>query len=213
MPSQLSLYNGALLMLGERKLQSLTENREARRLLDTVWERDVVRECLEKGQWRFALRTQEIEYTPSIEPPFGYQYAFDRPDDLVGTAAVCSDEYFREPLLDYQLEGAYWFADINPIYVRYVSDDEQFGRDYSLWASSFTRVVEATMAEAIVERITQDKEQWKIIRAKMKDYLTDAKSGDVMEEPTKFPPPGSWVRSRRGRRSALDRGSRTNLIG
>jgi hypothetical protein len=199
-------------MLGERKLASLTENREARRLLDTVWERDVVLECLESGLWRFALRSVEIEYSPSIEPSFSFQYAFDRPSDLVGTAALCSDPYFREPLLNYQVEGAHWLADINPIYVRYVSDGNEFGRDFSLWPTKFTRFVEATMAEAIVERITQDKEQWKVMRQKVKDYSLEAKASDAMEEPTRFPPPGSWVRSRWGRRTT-DRGNRRSLIG
>ena len=33
---QLSLYNNALTVLGERKIASLTENREPRRVLDDV---------------------------------------------------------------------------------------------------------------------------------------------------------------------------------
>src|SRR5574343_760692 len=127
MATKISLYNNALLLLGERTLASLTESREVRRLLDKVWARPVVRECLEAGLWRFAMRTVELTYSPSVEPPFGYRYAFDRPSDLVRTAAVCQDEYLREPLLQYQIEGEYWYAELDTIYVRYVSDDDAYG--------------------------------------------------------------------------------------
>jgi hypothetical protein len=36
--SKLKLYNDALGILGERRLASLTENREPRRVLDEVWD-------------------------------------------------------------------------------------------------------------------------------------------------------------------------------
>ena len=38
MITRLQLYNSALLLLGERNLASLSENREPRRLLDHVWD-------------------------------------------------------------------------------------------------------------------------------------------------------------------------------
>jgi hypothetical protein len=212
MATQLTLYNNALLLLGERPLASLTENREARRLLDTVWARPVVRECLERGQWRFAMRTVELSYSPSVEPPFGYTYAFDKPEDLIRTTAVCQDEYLRVPLLEYQVEGIYWYANLDTIYVRYVSDDTSFGGDLSSWPANFTRFVEATMADAICERITQNKEDWKAVRFKLKDALTIAKSTDAMEEATQFLPAGSWTRARRGDERG-DRGNKSRLIG
>jgi hypothetical protein len=48
--------------------------------------------------------------------------AFAKPTDWVDTSAVCQDEYFRVPLLQYADEVGYWFADLDEIYVKYVSD-------------------------------------------------------------------------------------------
>ena len=68
MPSQLSIYNGALSILGERKLASLTENREPRYKLDDVWGNDLIRRVLQMGQWNFAKRTIELDASPSVTP-------------------------------------------------------------------------------------------------------------------------------------------------
>lgn len=213
MAEKLTLFNNALILLGERTLTSLTENREARRLLDAVWARPLVDEVLQEGQWRFAMRTVELTESPSISPSFGYQYAFDRPDDLVRTAAVCRDEKLQDPLLEYQTEGQYWYADLTPIYVRYVSNDTSFGGDLSLWPPNFTRFVEAKLAEGIVERITQNEQKWARIRGGLMDALEKAKSTDAMEAPTKFTPAGSWVRARSSGGRWNDRGNPGSLIG
>jgi len=78
MATKLGLFNGALLMLGERSLATLTENREPRRLLDIVWDGGGVRTCLEAGIWNFAVRAARIEYDPSAEPGFGLDRAFTK---------------------------------------------------------------------------------------------------------------------------------------
>ena len=130
--TRLKLYNEALItFLGERALGSLAENREPRRVLDAVWDNGAIDYCLEQGLWNFATRAQQITYSPSVEPPFGYRYAFTKPDDYVRTAAVCSDERFNCPLTQYADEGGFWFADLDTLYVKYVSDDDQYGYDLS----------------------------------------------------------------------------------
>ena len=84
MPSKLSIYNGALTIIGERKLASLTENREPRYKLDEIWDNDMIDRCLQMGQWKFAKRTVELTASPSVTPSFGFQYAFEQPADHVG---------------------------------------------------------------------------------------------------------------------------------
>lgn len=212
MPSKLSLYNGALLIVGERALASLSEARESRRLLDTVWDRPAVTDCLEKGLWNFATRSVEITEDPDVTPAFGHTYAFNRPTDLVRTVALCQDEQFSVPLTDYLAEGSYWYANITPIYVRYVSKDNAYGNDLSLWPGNFTRFVEAYLADGIVNRLTNDKGEWQRVNAVLYKALQEAKNTDAMEQPTVMPPPGTWVRSRRGRDHG-DRGNRSRLIG
>lgn len=214
--SKLTLYNGALLECGERPLASLAENIEARRLLDRAWESSngAVNYCLGQGQWKFATRSIELASSVSVTPAFGYQKAFAIPDDYLRAVAVCSDPYMNVPLLQYKQEQSYFFADIDPIYLAYISNDASYGADYSLWPEEFVRYVELYLASKIVKKLTQSNEEEKKLFALAKKALVDAKSSSAMEGPTTFPPPGTWTSARVGRTAGRrDRGSRSSLLG
>ena len=212
MPSQLSIYNGALRMCGERKLASLTENQQGRHLLDDEWADGAVDYCLGLGQWKFAKRTVELDATPSVTPSFGYSKAFLVPSDHIRTVALCSDEFLKVPLLEYSQEQGYWFADVEPLYISYVSNDAAYGNDMGLWPNDFTLLLQAYLASKIVETLTQDENQWTKDFKLDKKYKVDAVSGDAMEGPTTFPPPGNWTAARAGG-VVSSRGSRNRLIG
>jgi hypothetical protein len=201
MTTKLGLYNGALRILSERKLASLTENREPRRLLDDAYgdgqTEGSVKLCLELGQWTFALRTVQIDYSPSIEPPFGYQYAFDQPSDMVDVCGIFSDEYCDQPLTRYVDERHFWYADLQTIYVQYVSNHTDYGADLSLWPESFAKVVEADLAREIAGNLTQGENKVVLANKIFDTALRNAKSGDAMRKPTKFMPQGGWVTARR----------------
>lgn len=214
MPDKLSLYNGALAVLGERKLASLTENREPRLKLDDIWANDLVDRVLQMGQWKFAKRTVELTASSSVTPSFGYQYAFEQPADFKRTIALCHDQYFTMPITRYSPEGSFWFCDQEVIYLAYVSNDTQFGGDFSLWPPNFTEMVEHYMAWKVAPRLAgidiSDKRLWN----QWKQWLSEAKATDAMESPAKFAPEGGWSQSRRGLRSGRnDRGNRSQLIG
>lgn len=202
MTTQLSLYNGALRILKERKLASLSENREPRRLLDDVWgdgqTEGAVKYCLQMGQWTFASRTVQLDYSPSVEPPFGYRYAFDQPEDMVRVCGIWSDEYLTAPVLRYIDERHFWCTDWATIFVTYVSNDLEYGADLSLWPESFAKIVEAYLAKEIAGNLTQGETRIAIANKAWEEAEIKAKSLDAMNKPTAFPPPGSWVQSRHG---------------
>ena len=210
--TQLEVYNEALLICGERSLASLTEAVETRRLLDHVWNNEGVRHCLEAGQWRFAMRTIELDYTSAVAPTFGLKRAFVKPTDWVVTSAVCEDEYFTSPLLQYVDESGYWYADLDVIYVRYVSNDSLYGGDLTKWTAKFGDFAASHFASKIILKITSDEEKRESVMKYRKRMLMEAKNVDAMAEPTRFPPSGSWSNARRGG-SFRDRGNRHRLIG
>ena len=203
MTTQLSLYNGALRLCRERKLASLSENREPRRLLDDAWgdggNHSAVKHCLQLGQWTFAMRSAQVDYSPSVEPSFGFRRAFDQPADMVRVAAVCMDEYFQYPLLQYSDERHFWYADLDTIFVRYVSNHADYGADYSLWPESFVKLVEAYLAREIVGNLTQGDSRKADVEKEFAVAERDAKSLDAMNNPTRFAPVGEWESARRGR--------------
>jgi len=214
MTTKLSLYNGALVVLGETKLATVTDNVVSRKKLDDIWDNNLRERVLEHGQWNFAARSVQLEFSPSTTPSFGYTYAFDKPTDFVRTMAVCSDVYYDQPIIRIADEANWWFTDLDTIYVKYVSKDTQWGLDLSLWPGGFTEYVEHYLAWKVAPRltgVTESAEHWEKLKDRM---LLAAKSIDAMESSAKFAPRGGWGRSRAGFRGGNhDRGSRSQLIG
>jgi hypothetical protein len=193
---RLSLYNGALRIIGERPLASLTEARKPRYVLDNVWDGGAVDYCLEQGFWNFALRVLKLEYSPTVEPQFGFKYAFEKPDDYIRTSGISLDEYLNSPLLDYEDSTTFWFASNPIIYVRYISDDNEYGYNLGGWPETFSKYVEGYLACEIVSSVTQGANKELNLDRKLKKLLTDAKSKDAMNQPPSFPQMGRWVRAR-----------------
>jgi hypothetical protein len=213
MATKLGLYSAALLEFGDRKLASLTETTEARRVLDQVYD-NVLKECLEATSWNFATETIKAVADTGVTPSFGYTEVFAKPTDWVTTTAISQDENFSQPLLHYYDDVNYWSANTTPLYIRYVSNDTGMGLELTRWPQRFTRYVELELAARVCIRLGGsgadkgriDKERDKVKRAAM--------GQDAMNEPQpKFPPAGSWTRSRQGRLGRGDRGSRSALTG
>jgi hypothetical protein len=207
--SRLAIYNNALIICGETRLASLSEDRKPRRLLDQVWDSNGLRYCLEQGQWQFAMRTQRIDYDTDFAPPFGYSRAFQKPTDWVLTSAVCSDEFFRTPLTAYADELDYWYADLDEIFVKFVSDDADYGLDLANWPATFCDYVDAYFASKIIFDLTSDKEKLAFLLGR--DGNTDsgelgrrlkiAKNRSAMTQPAMRFPMSGWNAARRGGRS------------
>lgn len=213
MATRLQVYNDALMICGEELLSALTDNREGRRLLDQAWDSGEVDSCLASGQWKFAMKTVLLDYDPSVTPSFGYRRAYAKPSDWVATAAVCSDEYFNSPLLQYSDEAGYWYCDLDQLYVKYISNDVLYGMNIASWPQKFQGYVSASFASKIILRLTSDKNKLMVIEKVLKKALLEAKNHDAMSDPTKFPASGSWTNSRLSRGSRRDRGNRGSLIG
>lgn len=213
MTDRLSLYNGALRICGERKLASLAENREPRRLLDDVWDGGAVDYCLEQGFWNFATRATQLDYDAGIDPEFGYKFAFGKPDDYVRTAAVCSDEFFNSPIVQYSDETDYWFCDLQTIWVKFISDDDAYGYNFGKWPQTFVLYAEHYLANSIAPKLTSSESKALKIEKGMKKALVDARSKDAMNEPAKFLPQGTWVGARYGRSGYRRDRARGSLIG
>lgn len=213
MADKLKLYNGALLHCGERRLATLTDSTETRRILDAIWDDGALNSVLQASLWNFATRTIKYTYDPSIEPDFGYRRAFNKPDDWVRTVGMAEDEFFTSPLVQYEDEGGYWFANLDDIYVRFVSNDVKFGGDLSLWPDNFTTYVEYWLASKAVIRISQSEARKASIDKDMKKALSDAKASDAMDQPAKFKPLGNWATARLRRFQSRDRGNQNQLIG
>lgn len=212
MTDKLSIYNGALNILGERRLANVTENRETRYKLDDIYQNNFIDRVLQMGQWNFAARSAKIPASTTITPTFGFQFAFPKPFDFVRTMRIAFDDFFKQPITQYNDESQYWFTNDPEIFVQYVSNDIQFGGDFSLWPFNFTEMAEHYLAYKVAPRLTGIDLSDSALLGKWKLALKEAKAVDAMEAPARWAPQGSWASSRQGFRSG-ERGKRTQLIG
>ena len=213
MATKLQLYNLALLYLKERPV-TLTENREPRRRLDEVYDAGGIDGALEEGLWKFATRTVKIDYDTSITTEFGHQYAFAKPTDWIKTVAMCSDEYFRQPLIDYSHQAGYWTADVQAIYLKYVSNGATFGSDLSIWPRSFLEFAAAYFAKEIHGKLKGVRVSLQDVERIYEDKRSKARSNDAWNQPERPVAQGNWTRSRHGRTgTGRDFGNTGSLIG
>ena len=203
MATRLGIYNGALRHIGERALVTLNDATEARRKLDEVWNNNEVQNCLEMGLWRFATRTSELQNDPNISTTFGYGYGYTKPSDWVKTINVAQDEFFTVPCTRYADENGFLFADLNILFVRYVSNDPNYGLNLSIWTGAFTKFVEWYFANEVCLKLTNDPKKAAMIvnpenpeKGYLPSALMTARNLDAWGDAVKFPARGNWVLSR-----------------
>lgn len=173
--------------------------------------------CLESGFWNFATRSIKIEFDPSVDPDFGFTRGFVKPTDWCRTSVVSANEYFRPPFRNdlFADESGFWFADIDTLYVRIVSDLDAYGGNLGNWTESFARYFEAYLASRIAWKLTRSKDTVKSIDDELERRIKGATAKDAQDSGTSTSPEGSWNRARRSRGGLgrRDGGTRSQLIG
>jgi hypothetical protein len=148
--TQLSLYNEALLLVGERELTTLTDDVEARYRLDTAYENGVDY-CLELVNPNFARKTSllNVYSTSSVH---AFDNVFTLPTDYISMVMPYSDEKLDQPIGRFIIEDRDLACNYATIYLRYITNS------YALtsWDKSFERVVVAYLANEICPRIAPD---------------------------------------------------------
>lgn len=213
MTTQLIITNGALGFLGERSLLTTGDATEAARTMAAFYT-PAVKYCLEQGHWKFAERRAVL--TPSLTelPAYGRANAFAHPSDYVRVNSLCSDERFSMSVTDIEDVGAFWYCDLDTLYLKYVSNDGDYGLDLDLWPETFVLFVQLYLAALAAPRLAP-KMKIEAIQAPGGVGLIDAKRNalakDAVSGPTQFLPTGRWVGMRSRNRN--NRTSSTSLYG
>jgi hypothetical protein len=197
MTTQLFIYNEALGLLGERRLATSSENREPRRVLDSYWP-DVTGYCLGQGLWRFAKRAVQIDNDASLTPQWGFNCCFLIPSDWVRTIVISTSPNLDPPLLQYNEEAGYWYANLTPIYAAYVSDDPTYGMNLGAWPEHFVDYVALRLARKCCFRITGSNGREAELKKDEDRARRVAKAEQAMNDPPGLPPVPFWARARRG---------------
>lgn len=167
----LDLYNEALLLLGQRQLASITEDREPRHRLDGAYNRLAVEYCLQIVQPSFAGTTVKLG-SPVPGTTFTYTHAL--PTDEVDVISVFSDQSLDQPITRYIKEGGAISCDYDTIWVRYISN--ALAMDIDAWPAAFFKVVGAYLALQTATRLSPD--EYEKIELKFQQRVQISKDTD-----------------------------------
>lgn len=198
MTSKLTVYNGALAWLRQRKLDTLTDDELSRYELDEQYAKALAT-ILERSKWNFAARTVAIDSSTSVSPTFGYGYAFDKPTDFVRVIKLSGNERLFPTLDRYVDEGGYWYADVDPLYVSYVSNGATYGGDLSMWTQAAITALEMELAVRVAPRLTNmSANELEALAKNARRAAAKAASLDASNQPVEFAQPGRLNRARGG---------------
>lgn len=178
-----------------------------RRLLDECYD-EIVAYLLSEGLWNFGQRTVALEYETSIEPAFGYQYAFEIPTDLVRIVAVSQNGELFPPLNDYLEEGDYYHTNCSVLYLQYVSNHADYGLDTAKWTPSFKKALAAHLAVEIAPTARMPANHTQALKVEANLRLKNARTKDAMDQSIAQLPSGRLVRSRGGLSGSTSRDMR-----
>ena len=95
MTTKLQVYKNALLLLKESSALTITVTTDsvAVNTLNAVYA-SALAFVLENGKWNFAARSVSIEAETDVEPAFGYDSAFEKPDDYCNLIKISASSTF-----------------------------------------------------------------------------------------------------------------------
>ncbi|MES9841224.1 MAG: hypothetical protein ABW134_11780 [Candidatus Thiodiazotropha endolucinida] len=176
---KLSLYNTALLLLGQEGIDTLTADRSARRHLDRAYDLDAVKYCLQIVKPRFATKTVRLTVN-STTTQHSLSQVFNLPSDFIDFVGVYTDSDLDQELSRYIHEGNSVYCAYSTIYLRYVSSSYQ--EVHTRWTGAFANVVSSYLARQVAIKVDATKfdelDKWFVDRVEI------AKTLDLETEPT-----------------------------
>ena len=185
MATKLSLFNGSLQLLGERRLLTDTDDVSTRLDLDALYDVDAVDYCLEIVKPRYAtLLTQLTGAAPGGDS--GYAFEAPLPSDFIamftlidGTPAIYRDDLEQSPITRIIRQSTNLLSDIEFPFIRYLiaHTDPQLAD----MPPSFAKVVSAYMARELAWKYDPDAEE--MIQTKLEQRIEVSKAVEATNQP------------------------------
>lgn len=198
MASQVEIANRALTKIGEARILSLSDDVEAARSIDSLW--DIVRDAeLRIRKWKFSVSRTTLAALAST-PSWGFSYEYQLPADCLRILQV-NDIYPGVDLSDYRgsdsaewrVEGRKILTNISaPLKIRYISRVEDTGQ----WDAAFTEAFACRLAAEVVERLTQSNAKKDTAWSEYKQAISMAVRADAIESAPEPLPDSEWILGR-----------------
>ncbi len=181
-PSETSIANGALVILGERRINDLDENTKSANLIQTRF--DDVRDALLRSMtWLFATKRAQLAASP-VSPAWGYTNSFPLPFDCLRVLEVDDRWGFG-----WRVESNAIVTNVEaPLSVTYVARIE----DPIKMDSSFRHLFSAALALELAEAITGDSNKLEIAAQRFAVLLKEARVTNGQDESPRDPNLTAW---------------------
>jgi len=185
--SRLSVFNGALALLGQPMAETEDDRGEDMTMLRALWQQSVEFAC-EKTGWDHAKVRHQCARL-AAKPAFGFRYYYLVPGDCLRILTVSDSGIPHDRLLDYQIESGRIAANADTVFITYLSD-----RDLNVtghWPEQFAYYVSCELAFLACAKLNLSRRE-SIIKERRK-ALSDAISIDAVQGPAILKEPGSWA--------------------
>jgi hypothetical protein len=204
MPTKLGIYQEALRIIGSTRLSAIDDDVESRYVLDDAWA-DSVDTAQEEGFWNFATNTASVTGTGGSSHP-SFEYSFTKPTGWLRTVAISGAPNFMSEV-QYVDEQGTLYANVSPIYIRYIDSRAFDDDDISTWPRWFAALVAARLAMDVCEVLTKSNVAVEKTIQVYSDRVSEAKNRDAQDQAQQRRAYGSWVKSLVGRNTFGDRGT------
>lgn len=195
MASKVEIANRALTKIGEARILSLSDDVEAARTIDSLW--DIVRDAeLRIRKWKFSVLRTSLAALATT-PSWGYDYEYQLPAACLRILQV-NDIYPGVSLSDYRsmdetewrVEGRKILTNISaPLKIRYIARIEDTGQ----WDAAFTEAFACRLAAEVVERLTQSNTKKETAWSEYKQAISMAVRADAIESAPEPLPDSEWI--------------------
>lgn len=191
--TQVSICSNALLLLGDKPINSLSEGSDRALLASNLFApvRDYV---LRRHPWNCAIK--RVSLPPDVVPQdsnrWDWAHQFTLPPDCLRVLSVGT----RGNEADYKVESGKLLCDENPALLRYVWRNENPGT----WDSMLVWAMTVSMKAVMAYPTTQSTSLEQAVEGALKDVLRQARAADGQEEPGETFGDSVLVMARRGGR-------------
>ena len=167
--SVVQIVNNALVKIGANAILTLTEDSEAARAANLIYEQ--VRDaCIRDHVWNFAVNRVELAQN-SGAPAFGFAYQYNVPSDCLRVLQMENMDMF------YKIEGGKLLTDEGTAKILYLARVE----DVNLFDAMFVEALSARLAAELSVTLSESNTLYSNMMEMYQRKILDARSMDAQE--------------------------------
>ncbi len=167
--SVVQIVNNALVKIGANAILTLTEDTEAARAANLVY--DQIRDaCIRDHVWNFAVNRVELAQN-STAPAFGFSYQYNLPSDCLRVLQM------QDMSTLYKIEGGKLLTDDGTAKILYLARVE----DVNLFDSMFVEALSARLAAELSVTLSESNTLYSNMMEMYNRKIADARSMDAQE--------------------------------